>query len=109
MKREDIVDNITVFLHKFTSHPQGAPLEHILHIRVASSHRNGRRVGLPIYGHKFIFPELKSTSTTTATTITTTTTTANNNKNEEVSNATKTVTIATIVNTEGQVTKQSHS
>lgn len=95
MKQKDIVDNINAFLRKFISHPQGAPLEHILHIRVASSHRNGRRVGLPIYGHKFIFPDSTSVPSTVATT-TIITSEDNNNTNEEMLN----ISATTVANAE---------
>lgn len=55
LTKDQIVDNVQSFVEKFIKHPQGSPLENILHIRVAGTNTEGKRAGLPIYAHKFDF------------------------------------------------------
>ncbi|KAG5490868.1 hypothetical protein JKF63_00990 [Porcisia hertigi] len=55
LKNHEIVENIVAFLDKFVKHPDAAPLKNILHIRVAATGTNSKRVGLPIFGHVFQF------------------------------------------------------
>ncbi|KAG5465288.1 hypothetical protein LSCM4_00743 [Leishmania orientalis] len=59
---QELVENIVAFLDKFVKHPDAAPLKNILHIRVAATGTNSKRVGLPIFGHVFHFqPAAEST------------------------------------------------
>ncbi|KAK7202333.1 Ribosomal protein L1p/L10e family [Novymonas esmeraldas] len=55
MPAQEIIENIAAFLDKFVQHPDAAPLRNILHVRVAATGTNSRRVGLPIFGHTFHF------------------------------------------------------
>eukprot|EP00796_Vickermania_ingenoplastis_P006619 gene6619-4739_t len=48
-----IVENIESFVDQFTKHSQGAPLEHILHVRVTGTSAKDKRIGLTIYSHSF--------------------------------------------------------
>ncbi|CAJ1038837.1 Ribosomal protein L1p/L10e family, putative [Leishmania guyanensis] len=55
LSAQAIVENIVTFLDRFVKHADAAPLKNILHIRVAATSTNGKRVGLPIFGHVFQF------------------------------------------------------
>ncbi|AYU84131.1 hypothetical protein, conserved [Leishmania donovani] len=55
LSTQEIVENIIAFLDKFVKHPDAVPLKNILHIRVAATSTNSKRVGLPIFGHAFQF------------------------------------------------------
>ncbi|GET93804.1 hypothetical protein, conserved [Leishmania tarentolae] len=55
LSTQEIVENIVAFLDKFVKHPDAVPLKNILHIRVAATGTNSKRIGLPIFGHVFHF------------------------------------------------------
>lgn len=55
LSTEELVENVAAFVDGLSCHPQGAPLSHILHIRVAGTNADGKRVGLPVYAHTFDF------------------------------------------------------
>lgn len=53
MTVEELSENVVSLVKQLSSHGQGAPLEHIIQIRVAGSNSSGKRVSLPVYGCQF--------------------------------------------------------
>lgn len=53
MSTAQLVENIESFVRQFTTHSQGISLNGILHIRVAGTNAQHKRVGLTIYSHTF--------------------------------------------------------
>ncbi|KEG13156.1 hypothetical protein DQ04_01181100 [Trypanosoma grayi] len=53
---DQLNENLQSFLAQVTKHVQATNPESILHIRVAGTNKEGRRAGLPIFGHTFRIP-----------------------------------------------------
>lgn len=60
LSTDQLKENIEAFVGQLTTHSQGAPFDHILHIRVAGTTARDKRVALPIFSHSFKIPSQTS-------------------------------------------------